>query len=294
MVVEGGEGWTTIEGATVLQHRGRKKKKLAFIHNGHLFFQSSSFKHNGHPLCFPVFFDPSPPLSSLSYAICVLYFILFYFIWLLCILFYLYSIDRSMTESISASTMSSSSSPSPSSSSSLLSNDYLLILIISLLWGFTNPFLNKNSKGIEKISTPSPSSSPPSPSSFFSSFFLETQWLLTNISFLLPFLLNQLGSIFYLALLGRMELSLAMPITNSLTFIMTSVATKWVEGGEEEEEEEKRNHKNNNKHINKNNDNNKNKNNNNNNTKKNKNRWKIWLGAALIIGGSAIAVGSKK
>ncbi|CAG8623535.1 13439_t:CDS:2, partial [Acaulospora colombiana] len=50
-------------------------------------------------------------------------------------------------------------------------------------------------------------------------WFLVTRW-----QFIIPLLLNLSGSVVYYHTLGRADLSLAVPITNSLTFIFTTIA----------------------------------------------------------------------
>jgi len=52
----------------------------------------------------------------------------------------------------------------------------------------------------------------------------EQVYLFTRWQYVLPLLLNLSGSIVYYYTLGKSELSLAVPITNSLTFIFTTLA----------------------------------------------------------------------
>jgi multidrug transporter EmrE-like cation transporter len=89
----------------------------------------------------------------------------------------------------------------------------VLVLISSILWGVTNPFIRKNSAGIEKIQA----------TNTFNRIFLELKFLFTNINYLIPFLLNQFGSIFFYIALGYANLSLVVPITNSLTLLFTTI-----------------------------------------------------------------------
>ena len=51
----------------------------------------------------------------------------------------------------------------------------------------------------------------------------------TNIKFIIPFALNQSGSMVYYYLLGTADISLASPICNSLTFTFTAI-TSWLIG----------------------------------------------------------------
>ncbi|KAH3697080.1 transmembrane protein 234 homolog [Dreissena polymorpha] len=85
---------------------------------------------------------------------------------------------------------------------------------VAFLWGFTNPFIKKGSKGIESIKRSSP----------IRQFLAELCFLLSNWRYLVPFLINQSGSVLYYITLASAELSLAVPITNSLTFIFTALS----------------------------------------------------------------------
>lgn len=49
--------------------------------------------------------------------------------------------------------------------------------------------------------------------------------------YLLPFLLNQCGSVLYFLTLQSTDLSLALPVSNSLTFVFTAI-TGWFLGEE--------------------------------------------------------------
>lgn len=58
--------------------------------------------------------------------------------------------------------------------------------------------------------------------------------MLTNCFFfqyIVPFLVNQCGSLLYVFALGTTDLSLAVPVTNSLTFVFTAI-TGWLKGEE--------------------------------------------------------------
>lgn len=90
----------------------------------------------------------------------------------------------------------------------------VLILISSLLWGATNPFIRKASAGIEQVQA----------DNFITKTFLELKFLFTNLNYLIPFLLNQTGSIFFYIALANANLSLVVPITNSLTLLFTTLA----------------------------------------------------------------------
>ena len=81
------------------------------------------------------------------------------------------------------------------------------VLCVCLLWGCTNPLLRKTS-----------SEGPAARDVGWA------RWAWARKAFLCVFALNQLGSALYAYLLGSLELSLAVPLCNSLTFVVTAVA----------------------------------------------------------------------
>ncbi|KAJ8385544.1 hypothetical protein AAFF_G00184980 [Aldrovandia affinis] len=54
----------------------------------------------------------------------------------------------------------------------------------------------------------------------------ELKFLFLNVKYLLPFLLNQSGSLVYYLTLATTDLSLAVPVANSLTFLFTILTGK--------------------------------------------------------------------
>lgn len=89
----------------------------------------------------------------------------------------------------------------------------LWFLLVSLLWGATNPFLKKGSAGIEDVLH----------SNRIMRFLLEMKFLVLNWQYMLPFTINQLGAVLYYTTIGQAEITLAVPITNSLTFLFTTL-----------------------------------------------------------------------
>lgn len=90
----------------------------------------------------------------------------------------------------------------------------IYLIIVAALWGGTNPLIKRGSQGIESIHHSSP----------VKQFFAELWFLITNWRYLLPFVANQSGSVIYYITLGSADLSVAVPITNSLTFIFTAIS----------------------------------------------------------------------
>ncbi|KAK7086363.1 hypothetical protein SK128_015879 [Halocaridina rubra] len=90
----------------------------------------------------------------------------------------------------------------------------LCLIAVSILWGVTNPLLKRASVGIEDIQMANP----------FMQTLFEVKFLATRFSYVCPFLLNQLGSVLFVYSLGAADLSLAVPLSNSLTFLVTTIA----------------------------------------------------------------------
>ncbi|KAM8917544.1 transmembrane protein 234 [Spinachia spinachia] len=89
--------------------------------------------------------------------------------------------------------------------------ELLSLLLVSLLWGCTNPFLKRGTEGIEHVRH----------DNRLSQLLAEGKFLFLNLKYLIPFVLNQSGSLVYYYTLSTTELSLAVPVANSLTFLCT-------------------------------------------------------------------------
>jgi len=61
-----------------------------------------------------------------------------------------------------------------------------------------------------------------------SKFLAETWFLLCNWKFIVPFALNQLGSVLYLSFLAKTDISLTLPICNSLAFFFTALTSRMI------------------------------------------------------------------
>ncbi|KAL4235975.1 hypothetical protein ACF0H5_004363 [Mactra antiquata] len=88
------------------------------------------------------------------------------------------------------------------------------LVTVAFFWGATNPFIKRGSKGIETIQSSSP----------LKQFFAELWFLITTWQYLVPFIINQAGSVLYYITLASSDLTLAVPITNSLTFVFTAIS----------------------------------------------------------------------
>ncbi|XP_012272390.1 transmembrane protein 234 homolog [Orussus abietinus] len=97
----------------------------------------------------------------------------------------------------------------------------IYLVFVAILWGATNPLIKKGSQGIESVKDPSP----------WRQTSKEIVYLFTNLRYVIPFILNQCGSLLYFFALQNADLSLAVPVTNSLTFVFTGI-TGWILGEE--------------------------------------------------------------
>ncbi|XP_063216635.1 transmembrane protein 234 isoform X2 [Bacillus rossius redtenbacheri] len=88
------------------------------------------------------------------------------------------------------------------------------LVAVALLWGGTNPLLRRGGT----------SAKPTKSSNTITGFLSEVTHLATNWKFLFPFLINQCGSLLYFLTLADTDLSLAVPVANSLTFVFTALA----------------------------------------------------------------------
>lgn len=89
----------------------------------------------------------------------------------------------------------------------------IYIMVASLLWGLTNPFLKSGAAGLENISH----------EKLLINLFLKVKWLISNPQFLIPFSINQVGSVVYYYVLTIYPISIAVPVVNALTLLITVV-----------------------------------------------------------------------
>ncbi|KAI8325458.1 hypothetical protein GQ54DRAFT_308400 [Martensiomyces pterosporus] len=87
-------------------------------------------------------------------------------------------------------------------------------VLTALCWGFTNPFIKRGSEGIEKIKK----------DSWVKQTLAETWFLFTNWKYVLPLAINLSGSAVYYYTLSSADITVAVPITNSLALIFTILA----------------------------------------------------------------------
>ena len=87
--------------------------------------------------------------------------------------------------------------------------EILWILLVGIIWGSTNVYMEKGTKQSLNLS--------------YLPNFLNT---FLHPKFLIPYLLNQTGSILYYFQLGQVPLKLAVPLANSVTFLVTTLLSK--------------------------------------------------------------------
>ncbi|KAI9017755.1 hypothetical protein BC832DRAFT_545609 [Gaertneriomyces semiglobifer] len=93
----------------------------------------------------------------------------------------------------------------------------LALVFVALFWGVTNPFIKYGSKGLEDV-TDQYKDMP-----WYKRQLASTWWLATRWQYVVPLALNLSGSVLYYKTLGDSDLSVVVPITNSLTLAITLI-----------------------------------------------------------------------
>jgi multidrug transporter EmrE-like cation transporter len=92
------------------------------------------------------------------------------------------------------------------------------MIAAALTWGVTNPFIKRAS--MHSISQ--------QPSTKEKTFFSNLYSLFTSWRYILVQLINWSGSVLFLVALGKTDITIAVPITNSLTFVFTELTDTWI------------------------------------------------------------------
>ncbi|KAI8994734.1 hypothetical protein BDB01DRAFT_846742 [Pilobolus umbonatus] len=87
-------------------------------------------------------------------------------------------------------------------------------ILVAICWGSTNPFIKAGSAGLDTVSSKYPQGG-------ILKWLAELKYLFTRWQYVLPLAINLSGSVVYYYTLGKADMSLAVPITNSLTFIFS-------------------------------------------------------------------------
>lgn len=107
----------------------------------------------------------------------------------------------------------------------------LWVLLTALIWGCTNPFVKKGAKGIEQVENSGATKTSYSVGEgrisrlkkALNRVAAEAKWCLFNWKLTVPFAVNQSGSLLFFYSLSQLDLSLVVPITNSLTTVFTAI-----------------------------------------------------------------------
>eukprot|EP00052_Salpingoeca_macrocollata_P001741 m.27278 g.27278 ORF g.27278 m.27278 type:complete len:128 (+) comp11637_c0_seq3:28-411(+) len=92
----------------------------------------------------------------------------------------------------------------------------LRVLLVGLIWGCSNPLLKIGSRALPERSAAQ--EQPQLKRIAWDLYHMATTW-----QFVLPFLLNQSGSVAFFVLLGQVDLSVAVPAVNALCLATTAV-----------------------------------------------------------------------
>ncbi|OBT91846.1 hypothetical protein VE01_10182 [Pseudogymnoascus verrucosus] len=114
-----------------------------------------------------------------------------------------------------------------------IGNYILGFLLIGLAWGFTTPFIRAAARSHKPPAHPILETAAVKGSrirsAVYGAFFGITD-LLRNWRYAVPLVVNLTGSVWFFLLIGQAELSLTVPITNSLAFLFTVIGDWYVEG----------------------------------------------------------------
>lgn len=94
-------------------------------------------------------------------------------------------------------------------------NQIVPFVAVGFLWGVTNPLIKRGSSGIQSTTK--------NTNNKLYQALLELKFLVLRWQYILPFLLNQCGSLLYVYALQDSEISLAVPIAQSCTFLFTTL-----------------------------------------------------------------------
>ncbi|XP_078495587.1 transmembrane protein 234 homolog isoform X2 [Ciona intestinalis] len=93
-----------------------------------------------------------------------------------------------------------------------------MLVLTAICWGVTNPFLKKGGSGIENIKRHSK----------FTELLAKLNFVIFNWKCVAPLLINQFGSVLYFLSLSSTDLSVAVPVANSLTLLFTTFTGWWL------------------------------------------------------------------
>ncbi|XP_043848056.1 transmembrane protein 234 isoform X2 [Dromiciops gliroides] len=92
------------------------------------------------------------------------------------------------------------------------------LVLVAVLWGGSNPLLKRATGDMEPVQE----------GNRLEQLLQEMKYLFFNYQYLVPLCLNQCGSLIYYLTLASTDLSLAVPISNSLALVVTLVVGKFL------------------------------------------------------------------
>ncbi|KAI0812042.1 integral membrane protein [Xylaria sp. FL0064] len=105
-------------------------------------------------------------------------------------------------------------------------------LLVGIAWGLTTPFIRRAAKTHNPPAHPLLARDDVKASWLKSKLcgtFFAVADLLRNPGYAVPLLINLTGSVWFFLLIGQAELSLTVPIVNTLAFLFTVLGDWWVE-----------------------------------------------------------------
>jgi len=104
-------------------------------------------------------------------------------------------------------------------------------VLVGMAWGLTTPFIRRAAVNFHPPARPSVESPQ---NSWLKRKVLGAVYIVLDLlrspSYAVPLLINLTGSVWFFLLIGKAELSLTVPITNSLAFLFTVLGEWWAEG----------------------------------------------------------------
>ncbi|KAI2625832.1 integral membrane protein [Hypoxylon sp. NC1633] len=105
-------------------------------------------------------------------------------------------------------------------------------LLVGLAWGLTTPFIRRAARDHKPLAYPLLERDDVKASwiksKLYGAFFAVVD-LLRNPRYAIPLLINLTGSVWFFLLIGQAELSLTVPIVNTLAFLFTVLGDWWVD-----------------------------------------------------------------
>ncbi|KAL3424400.1 integral membrane protein [Phlyctema vagabunda] len=126
----------------------------------------------------------------------------------------------------------STANPDPAAAAPSIFRYVIGFLMIGIAWGFTTPFIRaaaRTHQPAEHAVLQQPAIANSWLKSRIYGAFFGVIDLLRNPRYAVPLVINLTGSIWFFLLIGQAELSLTVPITNSLAFLFTVAGEWWVE-----------------------------------------------------------------